>query len=112
MSPRQRDLTAAGAGAVFAALGDAVRLSLLSRLCDGQPQSITQLTRGTGLSRQGVSKHLRVLERSRVISSKRNGRESLYVLRPKTLVQARIYLDRASAQWDAAAARLKMLVEN
>ena len=112
MSPRQRELTAADAKAVFAALGDAVRLSILSRLCDGQPQSIAQLTRGTSLSRQGVSKHLAVLERARVISSKRNGRESLYVLRPKTLVQARTYLDRASAQWDDALARLKSLVEN
>jgi len=112
MSPRHRDLNAADAAAVFAALGDAVRLSLLSRLCDGQPQSITQLTHGTGLSRQGVSKHLSVLERAHVISSERNGRESLYVLRPKMLVQARAYLDRASAQWGDALARLKTLVEN
>ena len=112
MSPRQRDLTAADAAEVFAALGDAVRLSLLSRLCDGQPHSIAQLTHGTGLTRQGVSKHLTVLERARVIGSERIGRESRYKLRPKTLVLAKSYLDRASTQWDDALARLKSLLEN
>jgi DNA-binding transcriptional ArsR family regulator len=111
MSPRPHELTANDAAPVFAALGDPVRLSLLSRLCDGHAQSIAQLTRSTDLSRQGVSKHLAVLERARIIASERVGRESRYVLRPTTLMQARAYLDRASAQWDDALARLKMLVE-
>jgi len=47
---------------VFAALGDETRLSLVVKLGRGQPCSIAQLTEGTGLTRQAVTKHLRVLE--------------------------------------------------
>ena len=47
---------------VFAALGDATRLQLVSRLGDGEPHSIVQLTGGLELTRQGVTKHLHVLE--------------------------------------------------
>ena len=47
---------------VFAALGDATRLALLAKLCGGQPRSISQLTEGSRLTRQAITKHLRVLE--------------------------------------------------
>ncbi|MFZ1102390.1 MAG: metalloregulator ArsR/SmtB family transcription factor [Hyphomicrobiaceae bacterium] len=110
MSRRPRNLSAAVAP-VFAALGDRTRLSLLSRLCDGRPQSIVQLTHGTGLSRQGVSKHLAILEQAQVVSSERIGRESRFVVRSDTLLEARQYLERASQQWDDAVERLKQLVE-
>jgi DNA-binding transcriptional ArsR family regulator len=110
MSRRLRDPSAAVAP-VFAALGDSIRLSLLSRLCDGRPHSIIQLTQGTGLTRQGVSKHLAILEQARVVSSERIGRESRYVIRPETLIEARQYLERASQQWDDAVERLRQLVE-
>jgi DNA-binding transcriptional ArsR family regulator len=92
-------------------LGDRTRLALLSRLCDGRPQSIVQLTEGTGLTRQGVSKHLAILKQARVISSERIGRESRYVIRPDTLGEASQYLERASRQWDAAVERLRQIVE-
>lgn len=111
MSRRPHELTAASAAPVFAALGDATRLSLLSRLCDGQPRSIAQLTEGTTLTRQGVTKHLAVLERANVVLRERIGRETRFSVRPATLSRARDYLDRASRQWDDAIARLKMLVE-
>lgn len=111
MSHRPRDLTAAAAAPMFAALGDATRLSLLTRLCDGRPKSISQLTQGTGLTRQGVSKHLAVLQQARVITSERVGRESRFVVRPSSLLEVRQYLDRASQQWDDAIGRLKQLVE-
>jgi DNA-binding transcriptional ArsR family regulator len=112
MSRRTRELTAASAASVFAALGDGTRLSLLSRLCDGQPRSISQLTQGTKLSRQGVTKHLTILEHANIVASQRVGRESHYSLRPKALNEARDFLARASEQWDDAIARLKQLVED
>jgi DNA-binding transcriptional ArsR family regulator len=111
MSRRRRELTAVAAAPVFAALGDATRLSLLSRLSDGQPRSIAQLTKGTGLTRQAVSKHLIVLEQARVIASERVGRENRFAVRARALIEARRYLDGASRQWDDAIARLKKLVE-
>ena len=102
----------ADAAPVFAALGDPTRLSLISQLNDGQPRSIAQLTGGMGLTRQGVSKHLRVLEQAGIVASKRMGRESLFELRPAAIKDAAKYLERVSDQWDEALLRLKSFVES
>jgi DNA-binding transcriptional ArsR family regulator len=96
---------------IFAALGDATRLSVLDRLSRGKPQSIIRLTAGTRLTRQAVTKHLRVLEAAGVVRSVRAGRESLYALEPKPIDDLRRYLESVSAQWDDALARLKSFVE-
>jgi DNA-binding transcriptional ArsR family regulator len=96
---------------VFMALGDATRLSLLSRLCEGQPLSISELTEGMSLTRQGVTKHLAILERANIVARQRLGRESRYSVRGEALGLASDYLSRASRQWDEATARLRRLVE-
>lgn len=97
---------------VFAALGDETRLSVLARLCKGEPQSISRLTAGTKLSRQAVTKHLRVLEGAGMVRSVRAGRESLFELEPKPIEDVRDFLEDVSRQWDAALARLKSFVES
>src|ERR1700754_3765122 len=98
--------------AVFAALGDETRLSLLVRLCDGQRYSIAQLTEGTRLTRQAVTKHLRVLERVRMVHATRDGRQSLVTFDPVPVVEMKEYLELVSKQWDVALARLKTFVED
>jgi DNA-binding transcriptional ArsR family regulator len=97
---------------VFAALGDETRLSVLAKLCGGEPKSIARLTAGTRLTRQAVTKHLRVLESAGVVRSVRAGRESLFELEPRPLDDARAYLSEVSRQWDDALARLKAHVED
>jgi DNA-binding transcriptional ArsR family regulator len=97
---------------VFAALGDETRLSVLTKLCNGVPQSISRLTAGTNLSRQAVTKHLRVLANAGVVRSVRVGRESLFELEPLPIEEVREYLDQISRQWDDALARLKAHIEN
>ncbi len=97
---------------VFAALGDETRLGLLARLTNGQPQSIAHLTSGTRLTRQAVTKHLRVLEDAGVVRADRVGRESRFALEPKAILHAQTYLAHVSRQWDTALARLKGLVED
>ncbi|HVY42273.1 MAG TPA: metalloregulator ArsR/SmtB family transcription factor [Hyphomicrobiaceae bacterium] len=97
---------------VFAALGDETRLSVLGKLCNGEPQSISRLTEGTRLSRQAVTKHLRVLANAGVVRSVRSGRESLFALEPRPIAEVRDYLDAVSRQWDDALARLKSHVED
>jgi DNA-binding transcriptional ArsR family regulator len=97
---------------VFAALGDETRLSVLGKLSHGVPQSISRLTAGTSLSRQAVTKHLRVLADAGVVRSLRVGRESLFALEPQSLDEVRSYLDDVSRQWDDALARLKSHVED
>lgn len=96
---------------VFAALGDETRLQLLSRLCGGSPLSITQLSEGAGVTRQAISKHLRVLEGAGLVRGVRRGRESLFALEPEPLDSARRALDLISQQWDDALFRLKAFVE-
>ncbi len=97
--------------AVFAALGDETRLSVLAKLSTGERQSISRLTAGTRLTRQAVTKHLRVLEDAGVVRSVRTGRENLFALEPKPIESVRKYLDDVSRQWDDALARLKSFVE-
>ena len=97
---------------VFAALGDETRLSVLARLCNGEPQSISGLTAGTNLSRQAVTKHLRVLSDAGVVRNVRVGRENLFELEPRPIEDIRDYLDQVSRQWDDALARLKSHVED
>ena len=96
---------------VFAALGDETRLGLLAKLLNGEPLSISRLTEGTRLTRQAVTKHLRVLEGAGVVHSVKAGRESRFALDPRPLVSAQEYLAHVSRQWDDALARLKALVE-
>ena len=97
---------------VFAALGDETRLTLVRKLCNGQPHSISQLTEGTRLTRQAITKHLRVLEGAGIVRGVRSGRESLFEFNPKPIETLREYLDLVSEQWDQALARLKSLVED
>ncbi|HEV8390774.1 MAG TPA: helix-turn-helix domain-containing protein [Dongiaceae bacterium] len=96
---------------IFAALGDETRLLVLARLGDGTPQSISRLTAGTSLTRQAVTKHLRVMENAGVVRGVRSGRENLFELEPRPLEEVRDYLDTVSRQWDGALARLKAHVE-
>jgi DNA-binding transcriptional ArsR family regulator len=97
---------------VFAALGDETRLALVAKLCGGQSRSISQLTEGSKLTRQAITKHLRVLESVGIVRGVRSGRESLFELDPEPIVSVKEYLEFVSAQWDQALARLKSFVED
>lgn len=97
---------------LFAALGDETRLALLLKLGTGRPCSITQLAEGETVTRQAISKHLRVLEEAGLIHGTRSGRENLFQADPGQLQVAKDALDIISRQWDDALARLKSFVED
>jgi DNA-binding transcriptional ArsR family regulator len=97
---------------VFAALGDENRLRLLTRLGGGQPMSISRLTAGSGISRQGVTKHLRVLAGAGLVRGSRRGKESLWQLERRRLEEARRSLDLIARQWDVSLGKLKLFVED
>jgi DNA-binding transcriptional ArsR family regulator len=97
---------------VFAALGDDTRLSLVAKLSAGQPYSISQLTEGSRLTRQAITKHLRVLESVGIVHSLHKGRESQFKFDPKPIEETKRYLDLVSQQWDQALNRLKSFVED
>ncbi|SRR6266568_4680173 len=96
---------------IFAALGDGTRLTLLTKLSRGSRFSIARLTRGSALTRQAITKHLRVLQDAGLVRGVRRGRENLFELEPEPLDEARRALDGISRQWDEALARLKSFVE-
>jgi DNA-binding transcriptional ArsR family regulator len=97
--------------ATFAALGDPVRLALISRLSDGETRSIAVLAGDTRLTRQAVTKHLHVLERAGLVRSLRVGRETRFAYLPEPIARARSYLDAVSEHWDGALSRLRAHVE-
>lgn len=110
LKPRATQLTRRSAP-LFAALGDPTRLQLVLRLSDGQDCSISQLADGLAQSRQGVSKHLKVLENAGLIESRWAGRENRYRFVPQAMAPAQTYLEQVSEQWDTALLRLRDFVE-
>lgn len=99
------------AAPVFAALGDPTRLRIVARLCTHGPQSIAQLTEGSQVTRQAVTKHLLALEEAGLVRGEREGRERIWELQGKRLAEARQWIDQISQQWDAAIERLRAFVE-
>lgn len=114
MSPRTRShaTLARRFAPVFAALGDETRLSLVAALSEGERRSIAELTTGLRMSRQAVTKHLRVLERAQLVHSERSGRESVFELDPDRVREVAEYAEVISAHWDRALGRLKAFVED
>jgi DNA-binding transcriptional ArsR family regulator len=86
-------------------------LRLVARLCDSGPMSIARLTSGTDVTRQAITKHLRVMEEAGLVRSRRHGRESMWELERKRLDEARRYLEIIAKQWDEALSRLRAFVE-
>lgn len=97
---------------LFAALGDATRLRLLGRLSAGGPLSITRLSKGTGVTRQAITRHLYALGDVGLVHHARRGRERVWDLNRERLERAKGYLDQISAQWDDRAERLRAFVED
>ena len=89
-----------------------MRLRLVAALCVGGAMSITQLTSGTDITRQAVTKHLGVLAAAGLVRDLRVGRERLWEFEPAPLDEARRSLEAIALQWDRALAKLKRAVEN
>ena len=112
MSRRRTERSLAAAALLFAALGDPTRLTLLRRLSDGGPASISTLAATfPAMTRQGVTKHLQVLAAAGVINGSRRGREHVWTVDARGLAEGRRCLELVARGWDDALARLKRHVE-
>ncbi len=96
---------------VFFALGDKTRLQLVAVLCAGGMFSIAQLTANTALTRQAVTKHLRLLADAGVVDDVKVGRERLWQFNPSAIDEARRSLEIIGGQWEQALGRLKASLE-
>lgn len=85
---------------VLSALSDPTRQSLLDLLAGRGEASATTAAESLPVSRQAVAKHLAVLEDAGVVTSRREGREVLYAVRPERLESAAEWLRSLAASWD------------
>ncbi len=92
------------AARLFAALSDPTRLSLLVILRSGAARSIARLSANAGMTRQAVTKHLRVLEDAGFVHAQRTGRETHYLYDPAALNDTRNMLDAIAGNWTAVRA--------
>jgi DNA-binding transcriptional ArsR family regulator len=111
MSPRRSSAALERSAPIFAALGDATRLRVVSRLSREGPLSITRLTDGADVTRQAVTKHLTVLAAAGLVHDFRQGREHVWELKTPQLEEARRALELISKRWDEALERLRSMVE-
>jgi DNA-binding transcriptional ArsR family regulator len=96
---------------LWAALGDPMRIRLLDLLLERGEATASTLASALPITRQGVSKHLAVLERDGFVTAHRTGREVRYAVRERRLDQAGAALARIAARWDTRLAAIKTMAE-
>ena len=96
---------------IFAALADPIRRDLLRNLAEHSPRTATQLTEDYTISRQGVLKHLTILEHAGLVVVQQHGREKRYSLTPEPLGELEGWIKDIGTRWDARLSRLKSLLE-
>src|SRR5213592_2100584 len=99
--------------AVFRALADPTRRSLLDELFEQDGQTLSALERRLPMTRFGVMKHLRVLEEAGLVVTRRRGREKLHFLNPVPirLVHDR-WVSKYAEPWAATLSGLKHRLED
>ena len=97
---------------MFRALADPTRRSLLDELFREDGQTLTALVEHFSMTRFGVMKHLKQLEESGLVVTRRRGREKLHFLNPVPirLVHDR-WIDKYTERWVSALAELKSQLE-
>ena len=97
---------------VFTALADPTRRSLLANLVEHSPRTATQLAEEYPITRQGILKHLGVLEDAGLVAVQKKGKEKLYTFAQEPLTELEQWIQEISAKWDERLLRLKSFIEN
>jgi DNA-binding transcriptional ArsR family regulator len=84
---------------VFSALSDPTRRDMLQRLSSAE-FTVGQLAKNYDLTFAAVSKHLKVLERARMIIKRKKGKEQIVSIAPQPLADASDYLDWYKKLWE------------
>jgi DNA-binding transcriptional ArsR family regulator len=96
--------------AIFAALSDPTRRRILVRLSHQGEGPVTALAKPFRVSLPAISRHLRVLEKARLIHRRRSGRVHLIRVRATGLKPAREWMTQCAAGWDFSFDRLEQLL--
>lgn len=95
--------------AVFTALGDPTRRTIVRRLATG-PASVSELAAGTDMTLPSFMKHVRALEHSGLIRTTKRGRVRTCTLRRERLTTIDDWLGEQRALWEQRTDRLEQLV--
>ena len=96
---------------LWAAVGDPMRLRLLDLLLEHGEATASALATALPITRQGVAKHLSVLERAELVVARRAGREVRFAVRRERLDQARRQMAQVAARWDERLVAIKRIAE-
>jgi DNA-binding transcriptional ArsR family regulator len=96
---------------IFQAIADPTRRAILDRLQAG-PAPVNSLAAGFPQSRPAISKHLRILKESGLVSEQRQGRERVYQLHPDQLAEIAAWLLTYRDFWQTSLNRLKKKLED
>jgi DNA-binding transcriptional ArsR family regulator len=102
-SPPESDRT----GAVFGALSDPTRRTLLAAIASQPDATATELAAELPISRQAVLKHLSALSEAGLIDRQRTGREVHYHVTPAPLSDAVSWMAEVGGEWDERLGRLR-----
>jgi DNA-binding transcriptional ArsR family regulator len=97
---------------IFAALADPMRRNLLVNLAENSPRTATQLAEEYPITRQGILKHLNILEEAGLVAVHQKGREKRYSLTPEPLTELEQWIKDLGTLWDKRLLRLKTMLEN
>lgn len=95
---------------VFHALAHPARRAMLRRLAEGE-RNLSQLAAPLRMSFPAASKHVRVLERARLVRRRVVGRTHLCRIEGKPLADASKWLEKYRRVWEASFQRLDALLE-
>jgi DNA-binding transcriptional ArsR family regulator len=96
--------------ATFAALADPTRRAILARLASGEA-SVMELAEPFAMTQPAISKHLKVLERARLITVGQDAQRRPRRLEGKPLAEASAWLERYRLSWEANFERLDGVLE-
>jgi DNA-binding transcriptional ArsR family regulator len=92
------------------ALADPTRRAILRRLTRGEAR-VTELAEPFSISLNAVSKHIRMLERARLVKRRRAGREHLLSLDPRPLDEASAWIESTRGFWTARLDALSAILD-
>jgi DNA-binding transcriptional ArsR family regulator len=95
----------------FAALGDATRLAIISRLASEGDLTVQDIARPFSMSLPAVSQHLKVLERAGLIVRGRDGQKRPCRLNVERLTETARWFDHTRAAWEARLDRLEQFLK-
>ena len=95
---------------VFLSLADATRRDILRRLVDGEIVSIGEIAQKYKLTFAAVSKHLKVLEKAKLIEKRRRGLVQVVSICPDTLEEVHSYMEQYAKLWSDRFDRLDELL--